>query len=305
MKKVHNYFFLLLLVSFVKINSEELKDYSKMSSNELEEAFISAVKIDDQDAVKGLIQAGVDANMPIPYRFTSGGCDWETTSTPLIYAARNDRPNIVKVLPKSKKEMVEALYVAIEEGRLEVLEELIKEGADFNCENGNKDTPLIYAIQNAFADTEFSSQAQSRVRSRFYKRRGIVRALLEAGANVSHKNKQGKTALMEAVSRHDFYTVQKLLQASEIKTGSFFGFGKKPINYADIDGNTALIIAIKNVRTSYIDNQEYNICVNSQKIIQSLLETPGINVHHVNKQGETAVKLLNEINNNFKSNLYS
>ena len=79
-------------------------------------------------------------------------------------------------------------------------------------------------------------------------------------------------------------------------TGSYFGFATKPINYADQDGNTALILAIQRVRSTYINNQEYNICVNSQNIIKTLLETPGIDPHHVNKNDETAITLLEKLN---------
>ena len=296
MKNIYKHACLLLLVSFIKVNARELEDYSKMSSSELGEAFVSAVKKDDQGAVKKLMQAGVDINTPIPYTYTSGDCDWNVESTPLMYAATKNRPNIVKLLTKEKKELVKALYVAIEEGNLEVLEALIEAGADVNCENANKNTPLIVAVSHARATAEFSLQAQSKYLSRWEKRRSIIQALLKAGAKVTHANKDGKTALMEAVEEHDLHTVQNLLQVPEMKTGSFFGLGTKPINYADNDGNTALILAMKKVRCSYINNQEYQICINSQKIIKTLLETPGINAHRVNKQGETAIKLLKQIN---------
>lgn len=119
--------------------------------------------------------------------------------------------------------------------------------------------------------------------------------LLKEGANVSYVNKHGRTTLMEAVVQHDLNTVQSLLQVPEMTTGSHFSAGTKPINYADKDGNTALILAIKNIRYSYIDNQEYNICMNSQNIIQALLDTPGIDVCHANKNGETAVFLFEKL----------
>ena len=105
---------------------------------------------------------------------------------------------------------------------------------------------------------------------------------------------------MVAVIEHDLNTVQNLLQVPEITTGSWFGFGTKPINYADQDGNTALILAIQSIRCSYINNQEYNICINSQEILEKLLQTPGINPHHVNKQGDTAIKLLKKIDEKMK-----
>jgi|SRR5579859_4650528 len=301
MRKTHKYVCLLLLVGFAQINGtkQELttEDYSKMSTNELGEAFVRAVKGRNEDAVQKLIQAGASVDTPIPYIHTEGDCDWDIESTALIYAVRNNCPNTVRVLlPKvARKQLNEALYEAIKEGYPDVVEELIKGGADINYANKNGDTPLIIAIQRARATAEFGPQAHERARSRWHQRRNIIQTLLKAGAHVNHVNKEGRTALMEAVKEHDLHTVQTLLQIPEINTGSFFGFGTKPINYADKDGNTALILAIKMVRCSYIDNQEYKICMNSQNILKALLETPGIDPHHVNKNGETAVKLLEKL----------
>ncbi len=272
-------------------------DCSKMSAHELNEAFIIAVQRGSCDEVQKLITAGADTNTIITYILSERDCDWEIKTTALIYAVRHNCPNMVKVLLKvEEKELNKALDVAIREGYLDVVEELIKGGADVNYVDKYKETPLLFAIRHANATEEFSAQAQARARSRWYERRKIIQTLLRAGANVSHANKDGTTALMEAVIRHDLNTVQSLLQVPEMTTGSsYFGFGTKPINYADNDGNTALILAIKKVRCSYIDNQEYKICENSQNIINALLKTPGIDLHHVNKNGDTAIKLLKEL----------
>lgn len=267
-----------------------------MSTAELDAAFISAVQEHRLEKMKELIQAGANVNTPIPYTWTSGDCDWEIESTALVYALRHNCPNIVKELLKAEKKLNEALDIAIKEGYSDVVEELIEGGVDINYVNENKDTPLILAIQHARATAEFSSQAQARATSRWYERRKIIQMLLKEGANVSHINKYDRTALMEAVIKHDLNTVQNLLQAPEMTTGSYFGFGTKPINYSDKDGNTALILAIQNVRYRHINNREYNICINSQNIIKVLLETPGIDPHHVNNRGESAITLLQELN---------
>ena len=298
MKKSNKYFcFLLLLVGFVQVNGKlTAEEYSKMSTVELDAAFILAVQEHRSEKMQELIQAGANVNTPIPYMLTSGDCDWEIESTALIYAVRHNCPNMVKALLKAEKKLNEALDVAIKEGYSDAVEELIKGGADINYVNENKDTPLIIAIQHARATAEFSPQAQAQAISRWSQRRKITQMLLKAGANVSHVNKYGRTALMEAVIEHDLNTVQNLLQVPEMTTGSYFGFATKPINYADQDGNTALILAIQRVRSSYINNQEYNICINSQNIIKYLLETPGIDPHHVNKKGETAITLLEKLN---------
>lgn len=257
MKIANKYFcLLLLLVGFVQVSAKEenftAEDYSIMSITELDAAFILAVQEHRLEKMQELIQAGANVNTPIPYTWTSGDCDWEVESTALMYAVRHNCPNMVKILLKVEKNLNEALDIAIIEGYLDVVEELIKGGADINYVNKNEDTPLIIAIQHARPTAEFSPQAQERAKSRWQQRQKIIQALLKAGANVNHVNKYGRTALMEAVIEHDLHTVQNLLQVPEINSNSFFGFGTKPINYADKDGNTALILAIQSVRCSYI-----------------------------------------------------
>lgn len=299
MKKMYAYIFLVLLVCFAHINGTEKelipKDYSTMSQAELDTAFVLAVRQHRLDEMQKLLKAGANVDTPIHYTWTEADCDWNVQQTPLEYAIQFSLPKIIKMLSKSvKKDLLGALEAAIREGYSDSVQELIEEGVDVNgvCENG--DTPLIIAIDYARATSEFSRQAQAQERSRWRQRREIIQTLLAAGAKVSHANKFGRTALMVAVLEYDLNTVQKLLQIPEMNTGSWFGFGTKPLNYADQDGNTALMLALKNVRTSYIsgDSQEYNICLNSQNIIQTLLNTPGIDPYHANKKGDTAIKQL-------------
>ncbi len=301
MKNLNKYFcLLLLLVGFVQIDGKEenlsVEDYSKMSITELDTAFVLAVKEGRLENLEKLLQAGANVNTPIPYTWTSLDCDWRIESSALMFAVRHNHLNMVRALLKGETNLNEALDEAIKEGYSEVVEELIKGGADINYKNEDNNTPLILAVKLARATSEFSPQAQERYTSRWSQRRNIIQTLLTAGANVSHVNKYGRTALMEAVIQHDLNTVQKLLEIPEMTSGSFFGFGTKPINYADQDGNTALILAIKYVRSSYINNQEYNVCRNSQNIINVFLETPGIDPDHVNKNDETAITLFEKLN---------
>ncbi len=288
----------LTTLSFAQVNSTTI-DYSKMSTAELNAAFVSAVRQNNSEKIQELIQAGANVNTPIPYTITSGDCDWDIESSALTYAISNNCPNIVKALLKDKQKLNEnlneALNEAIIEGYLGVVKALIEGGADINYINGDANTPLIIATINSNAYGEFSLQAQSQSRSRWRSRREIIQTLLKAGAKVNNVNKSGRTALMEAVINHDLNTVQSLLEVPEISKGSFFGLGTKPINYADNNGDTALILAVKNIRCSYINNQEYSICINSQRIIEQLLKFPGINPHHVNNNGETAITLLEQL----------
>ncbi len=255
---------------------ETSKD-SEQQKTELNAAFVLAVQERSLERMEELIQAGANVKTPIPYTWTEGDCDWQIESTALIYAVRHGCRNMVKVLLKVDEQLSEALNEAIERGYSSVVEELINGGADVNYVNDRKETPLIKAVSSCRSGPQ------------------IIQALLKAGANVSHVNKYGKTALMVAVERHDFNTVKSLLEIPEMHMGGFFGFGTKPINYADEDGNTAIILAIKNVQYSYFDNHGYNTCKNSQSIIEALIETPGIDLHHVNENGETAITLLDKL----------
>ncbi len=206
-----------------------------------------------------------------------------------MVAVEECHANVVRELLQEKvtvDTINEALIIAASNLHLSIIEALIAAGADVNHEDDYGSTALICAVQcDRFTEASKKHKAK------------VIQTLLESGADVTYVNKNGRTALMKAVICHDFNTVQSFLQLPEMTTGSYFGFGTKPINYADNDGNTALILALKYVRCSYIvgNKQEYNICVNSQNIIQILLETPGIDLYHVNKHGETASMLLKHL----------
>ena len=158
---------------------------------------------------------------------------------------------------------------------LDVIKLLIQAGAQVNHTNEFGNTALIKVIQCSLYTEE-----QKKARAE------IIQVILKAGANVNHANKEGDTALIRAIKEHDLDAVQILLKTPGIN-----------INYADNNGNTALIIALQYIKTTYIpgNNKEYNNCLNSQKILETLLQIPGINPHHVNKKGDTAIKLLEKV----------
>lgn len=295
---------LLLLVTLIFSLVSTKSIVAQDAKSELDEAFIAAVKSYSLEEMQKHIEAGADVNASVSYISTSGDCDWVIECSPLIFVIRANQLGMVKILLKVKNKLHttlnQALVEAIEQGHSAIAEELINEGADVNwIDNENNDSLLMSAIRHARPLSEFSSQAQARKESRWEERKKIIGILLKAGAHVKHVNKYGKTALMEAITKYDLNTVQDLLNLSAMTQGSFFGFGKKPINNVDQDGNTALIIAIKNVSTTYVSgrNDEYNRCLNSQKIVEVLLKTPGIDLDHVNKKGETAITLLEKLNN--------
>ena len=93
---------------------------------------------------------------------------------------------------------------------------LLENGANINDREYRDlidQTPLIIASQNGCTD--------------------IVRMLLDAGANIEHKNDQGENALISAVQEGHIDTVKLLLDAGA------------DINQANSDGETALELAIR------------------------------------------------------------
>ena len=284
----------LAIISYIQAGYAEV-DYSKLSQTELNKAFVAAVQKNVPEEVKKIIEAGADVTTPIPYVWTHGDCDWNAQDTLFTYALRSNHPEMLKVVKIEKNELNQAWNFVIQEGYLELVKELIRQGADINFLDKDRNTPLIIAIQHGRPTSAFATQSSDQQLSRWQNRQEIIQAILKAGACVAHTNTYGRTALMEAVINNDLYTVQTLLQIPEMLKGSYWGFGTKPINYADKDGNTALILAIKHVSFMYHDSRGYNTCLSSQNIVNALLNTPGINTSHTNNKGETAIKLYEQL----------
>ncbi len=323
MKKVR--LLVLVMLGFAQV-SGTAADYPKMSANELNEALIIAVKKGSSDDVQKLVRSGANVNQKITYTKSNyDDYDSDITCTLLEYAAKNGYVDIVKELIQKLKndDINTALILAAEEGHanvvrelvqakpkvdvintalissarnfpgittnpssgrrdrtalkdyLNVIKELIKAGANVNHANEYGNTALIEIIECSLY-TE--AQKNNRVE--------IIQALLKAKANVNHANKLSDTALIRAIQKHDFDAVQILLKTPGIN-----------VNYADKNGNTALIIALQCIEYTYVagNNEQYNNCLNSQKILEILLQTPGINPHHVNKNGDTAIMLFEKL----------
>jgi ankyrin repeat protein len=332
-KSMHKCFcLLLLLTSFVHVTGQaeqpDIEDFSKISAKELDEAFITALKKGHSDEVKKLIAAGANVNQKLNYLKEDYDCAYNVTGTPLEYAEEHGHTEIIKALIQAGckiddinnalisaaetghlnivKELLKAsginvnykneradtpLITAIKKGHLGIVKELIQAGANVNDVDRYGNTPLIIAVDHACPLSQFSQQAQEKFVSRWEQRAEIIQILLKKKANVNHTNKDGNTALMQAIENHDFNTVQNILQTPGIN-----------INQVNNNGDTALIIAIKYVQYSYIDGnmQQYHSCINSQNILEELLQIPGINLFHSNKNGDTAIELLKNLAENIQ-----
>lgn len=296
------------------ISTKEKISQKEAFKPELDDAFSLAVKAGSVEKMEELIQAGANVNRKIHYTFYTRDCDWDCENPALIYAVRYNRLDLIRVLMKVFDQLDEddirsalnmaifsypviveeilrelikrggdvsfALDRAIDNGSIEIVKELIKQGADINRAY-DKDTPLFQAVKLG--------------------RNSIVSVLLKAGANVKHVDECGRTALIMAVENQMPLVIKSLLETSAIHKAPFFGFGKSPVNYADEDGNTALIHALKKARFSTRNEYEYNTWLRSQEIISLLLETPGIDLHHANKKGETVEILIKRLKKEINS----
>lgn len=294
------------------------------AGQDLNEALIIAVKRHSYDEVQKLIQAGADVNKKTTYYTSEGDMDRDVPCTVLEYAIRYGYVDIAKELIQAKPaldDMNKAIVCAAEHGEVDILRELLQaddtplsmlshpwclfvtsETCNMCAKQKHLNKALIRAARRGYVQVtnelikagahvnhtdEYGDTALTAIFC-CQKSRGvaIIQALLAAKANVNHADTSGDTALIKAIQEHDFDAVQVLLKAPGIN-----------INHANNDGNTALIEAIKSVQYTYIagNKRQYNDCSNSQKIVEALVKTPGINPHHVNKYGETAIKLLEEV----------
>ncbi len=181
----------------------------------------------------------------------------------------------------------QALIVAAQNRGISIMQELVFAGADINYADENGNTALIAFVGRSLHIPSSVSRNSDYIEScKQFRINGLQYLLSISGININHANNHGNTAFMRAVENSNFEAVQILLQASNID-----------INHVNHDGNTALIEALQRVQTSYVsgDVNQYNLCKNSQSIVETLLKSPGIDVHHANKKGDTAIKLLDQL----------
>jgi ankyrin repeat protein len=317
MKNVSLYSLFVLVVSLFQA-IDATQDYSKMSHDQLNKALVLAVEKNVLDDVHGLIQAGVDVNQEITYvqargvvtnsvieyaaecgylgvvqELIQGNIKPKDLDNALVAAASTGYEDVVKVLMQSKitvDGMNRAVIAAANECHGQgcfvlIIQELIRAGAHVNYQNAYGETILMNVVDNS--PYRYAISRHDIIAARKKNRIELLQFLLQAHVDVNCVDRSGNTALMIAVKNHDLDFVQLLLQVPQIT-----------INHANNEGNTALILSVAYLQTSYIQgNQEqYDNCIiNSQKILETFLETPGINFHHINKNGDTAITLLNKI----------
>jgi ankyrin repeat protein len=115
--------------------------------------------------------------------------------SPLLYAARDGRLDIVQTLVAAKADVNQAdnngitpLIDAITNNHVDVARFLIDHGADINASDWYGRTPLWSAVETRNQDFDANTQENSIDRAPFV---GLIKVLIERGANVNVRTKGG------------------------------------------------------------------------------------------------------------------
>lgn len=147
---------------------------------------------------------------------------------------------------KSVAELRKHLLAACFRGRKEEVEQLLKQIGDVNCEDANGNKPIHYAAHG--------NQPE------------MISYLLSQEANINATNKTLQTALQIAVKKGYLDCVHELSKHHEILNP----------NIQDIDGNTALHVAIAKTNSAII-----NELIELQEVNFATTNNAGLNSLHV------------------------
>ena len=175
--------------------------------------------------------------------------------TPLTHASKSGYKEIVELLLKAGADpnKLDQLYItplmnACANGHTDIVEILIKNGASINLSNCNSETPLHYACSENYFD--------------------IIKILIENGADVNAKTDTNVTPLMYSCQKSNFEAVKFLIEHNANIADIDNDFTAKISNTAKISStitdatNTAAFIATA-AGTVYSPNA---VCVESVEI---------------------------------------
>lgn len=173
-------------------------------------SLIIAIRDNDMEQAKLCIKEGVNINE-----------NYRDEGTPLIYALEKERIELAKIIIKSKPDLSiigsrkrwTALTLALYYKYFDIVELLLKSGADANKMDGESRCPIILAVVAGRKDiVEMLIKAKADVNIRDdnndtaiiyaagWQREDIAELLIKSGADVNAMNNDGETALKLAKS---------------------------------------------------------------------------------------------------------
>ncbi len=176
--------------------------------------FFAAVKQNNIDEIKNLFHENINPNIIDP----------KTGYTPLIQSVRNKSKSIIEFLMQipsidlnlcdNAKYRLPAISHAVQSGRLDIIEMLVKNGADIDCQSQGKNlgnTPLMISAWHGKTD--------------------YVQYFCNQGASLNQQDSNGFTALIKSCIKNHANCAKILYPISDLKIRSFEGLTAKDYAY--------------------------------------------------------------------------
>ncbi|XP_059151289.1 putative ankyrin repeat protein RF_0381 [Physella acuta] len=273
-----------LVAEKITVQDTRVNTFAQKKNNFDETAFIIACRYNQVDNMRLLLNFGTDINEINRYG-----------DTPLLSALDYMSEDAVEILLENSADLTKinnkgmsALHYAAKCKSTSIFYRILMSGLDVNKQSDIGETPLFFCNKK-----EYSQQ------------------LIDGGANVHHKNKEGMTALHYAVRKNNMEVVKLLLHygievniiSQRRETPLFIAVTNKnfemaellvtsgaDVNIKGLDGNTPLLYSAK-FPVSKSNPPTSMSCTKYKKEIFKLLISNGASINEQNNDGETALML--------------
>ena len=242
-------------------------------------------------AVEALLQAGADANKVDD----DGDAPLSVAASAAIATMLIERGAVVNATNKLGET---ALWRAVKEGRADVVQALLKAGADVSKADVNGCAPLRVTPSATIAKMLIERGADVNAANRFggtalwraadVGRADVVEALLQAGADVSKASYQGNAPLSKSATA----TIAMMLIERGASVDATNKLGQNALLFAAYDGRTEVVEVLLQAgadANKADDDGLAPLSVAASARIATMLIERGANVNATNKLGQTAL----------------